>query len=379
MTAAFGPQNSNALLALPVDSLKRQRYGSAQTWVKDASAPGANDGTILDAAFFNRIIANLENVLDVSGIEYNYGSINSLRRAFVAIVRGAAPENLSTITMLATAINNDPAFSTNVFNAIANRIRFDASQSLSNDQKLIAFNNLGLAAVAASGSFADLSNKNIATAAEIIASVAGKLVTADQSWLAGAEVVITPPINVSTLTLAFTNGSAVITSSADHGMVVGAPWHPTTSAAGLPTNFTAGMEMWVVSVPTTTTFTAAFTRGGTAVLAGSAGSGVHTLNKRLLLDFSTFINAVVTLSASITVASAVNPVVGRGGRIRWLQDGTGGRLRTYRTGGNYVAVGGAAAIAALSTAASAKDIDFYDALSPTELLIGASPLKAIAA
>jgi hypothetical protein len=218
-----------------------------------------------------------------------------------------------------------------------------------------------------------------ATTAQFLANTAGYFLTTEQFWAGGAEVTIAPPTSISTLTLTFSNGSQTITSSSAHGMAVGDPFHPTTTGA-LPTNFTANQELWVVSAPTSTTLTASAARGGSAITAGSAGSGTHTLNKRLLLDFATFINAKVTLAASIVVATPVNMTPGKSGRIRWIQSGAGSFLRTFPTGGTYQTAGGASTIAAVTTGSTtAKDIDYYETLSSTEMLIGATPLKSVAA
>ena len=96
-TSRFGPQNSNAALALPVGTT-RNRYGVAQqTWVKDCSATGSNDGTILDAAFYNRIIGNLEYAITSSGVAAVQGDFTALWRAIQAsaIFTGAQGVNVS--------------------------------------------------------------------------------------------------------------------------------------------------------------------------------------------------------------------------------------------------------------------------------------------
>ncbi|RNJ49351.1 hypothetical protein [Methylocystis hirsuta] len=62
----FGPQGAHAANILPGGATK-VRYGSQDTWVRDCSAAGANDGTALDAAFFNILIGNLNQVITQSG------------------------------------------------------------------------------------------------------------------------------------------------------------------------------------------------------------------------------------------------------------------------------------------------------------------------
>lgn len=67
----------------------------------------------------------------------------------------------------------------------------------------------------------------------------------------------------------------VITSTTAHGLKVGAAVAFTTTG-GLPTGLSTGTIYYVVSTPTTTTFTVSATRGGSAINTSSAGSGTHT-------------------------------------------------------------------------------------------------------
>ncbi len=61
------------------------------------------------------------------------------------LVNGAAAA-LDTLNELAAALNNDPAFATTIAAEIANRVRFDAAQVLTNPQKAQARSNIGAAA-----------------------------------------------------------------------------------------------------------------------------------------------------------------------------------------------------------------------------------------
>jgi hypothetical protein len=63
----FGPQGSHAATTMPSGNTSL-RYGTSDTWVKDCSATGANDGTNIDAAFFNNIIGNLNTLIVNSAI-----------------------------------------------------------------------------------------------------------------------------------------------------------------------------------------------------------------------------------------------------------------------------------------------------------------------
>ncbi len=79
----FGPQNARAAETLPPGIGKKRYTGS--TWVRDASAPGKSDGTVLDAAFYNRIIGALEYILSQAGITAEPGDVGALYRAIVAV------------------------------------------------------------------------------------------------------------------------------------------------------------------------------------------------------------------------------------------------------------------------------------------------------
>jgi|APGre2960657373_1045057.scaffolds.fasta_scaffold03323_2 hypothetical protein len=72
----------------------------------------------------------------------------------------SAPATLDTLNELANALGADANFSTTVTTALGNRLRIDvANQSLTNTQKSNAVTNLGLATVASTGSYTDLTNK----------------------------------------------------------------------------------------------------------------------------------------------------------------------------------------------------------------------------
>ncbi len=125
----FGPQNANATTSLPSGTDKK-RYGIAQTWVKDASAPGRNDGTVLDASFFNRIIGNLERVVMQTGLKIQLGDMTALYRAIQHLIN----------------------------TAVFKRLRFDGVQELTPTEQSRGRANLGLSAVAGSGNYEDLAN-----------------------------------------------------------------------------------------------------------------------------------------------------------------------------------------------------------------------------
>lgn len=63
------------------------------------------------------------------------------------LVSGAAAA-LDTLNELAAALNNDPSFATTIAAEIANRVRFDAAQTLTSPQQAQARANIGAAAAA---------------------------------------------------------------------------------------------------------------------------------------------------------------------------------------------------------------------------------------
>lgn len=63
------------------------------------------------------------------------------------LVNGAAAA-LDTLSELATALGNDPSYATTIATQIANRVRFDAAQTLTGPQKIQALANIGAAASA---------------------------------------------------------------------------------------------------------------------------------------------------------------------------------------------------------------------------------------
>lgn len=192
----FGPQNANAATALP-DGTQRQRYGAQQTYVKDASAPGMSDGTVLDAAFYNRIISNLEYVVSQGGAAgLPPGSVNALHQGILGVIGEGAPGNLQTVAQLAAAINDDPQVWTTLTGQINACVRFDKNQTLSPSQVLQFQQNVKLMNVAFTGNYADLNGKpalgsaaflNVGTGANQIVQLGSdsKLPAIDGSKLTG--------------------------------------------------------------------------------------------------------------------------------------------------------------------------------------------------
>lgn len=73
-----------------------------------------------------------------------YASIEAAKTAVTnSLVNGAAAA-LDTLQELAAALGNDPSFATTIATQIANRVRFDAAQTLTAQQQAQACANIGI-------------------------------------------------------------------------------------------------------------------------------------------------------------------------------------------------------------------------------------------
>ena len=81
---AFGPQGINATTTLP--TANTNVYGLAtDTWVKDCTSAALNDGTVLNAQFFNNILGNLRYACQTAGVTLTDGDMTMLYKAITAI------------------------------------------------------------------------------------------------------------------------------------------------------------------------------------------------------------------------------------------------------------------------------------------------------
>jgi len=87
MTTAFGPQSPNYTTSRPARATEVS--AGVDTWAKDCSSAGANDGTILNADFFNVIIANLREVVNGAGLTLDNTNDELLYDAILAIINSA--------------------------------------------------------------------------------------------------------------------------------------------------------------------------------------------------------------------------------------------------------------------------------------------------
>jgi hypothetical protein len=107
---------------------------------------------------------------------------------------------------------------------------------------------------------------------------------------------------------------------------------------------------WAAAVPVTITFAASQT-----------------------LDFNTFINGKITLTANMTLQTPTNLKPGQCGCIEFIQDATGSRTLNM-TNASFISASGTDIT--LSTAANARDLIFYQVLADSKVLLNA--VKAVA-
>lgn len=106
---------------------------AVKAWAKDESAPGANDGTRLTAAFANVIVANLRHLASAYGVTGPESNDDLLTQAVVAAIndivdgkiddlKATAPELLDTLDELAAALGDDANFAATVTTALAGKV-----------------------------------------------------------------------------------------------------------------------------------------------------------------------------------------------------------------------------------------------------------------
>lgn len=77
-----------------------------------------------------------------------FDSIEAAKAAVKSDLVNGAGAALDTLKELADALGNDPSFAATIAGEIANRVRFDAAQTLTSPQKTQARDNIGAAAAA---------------------------------------------------------------------------------------------------------------------------------------------------------------------------------------------------------------------------------------
>jgi phage-related tail fiber protein len=88
MPDILGPASaSNALTLRPTDG---RVFGAVDTWFGDCTTPSSNDGTLVQAAFLNGMLAQLRDTITASGITKDNAD-DMLTRAIRALAPTAAP------------------------------------------------------------------------------------------------------------------------------------------------------------------------------------------------------------------------------------------------------------------------------------------------
>jgi hypothetical protein len=97
----FGPLGTKAVTTRP--SIEPDNFGQ-QTWFADATASGANDGTVVSAGFLNSLVAQLVYICQVGGINpgNNQGYDSALYENILSIIKKTV-ENPSAVNVSASA------------------------------------------------------------------------------------------------------------------------------------------------------------------------------------------------------------------------------------------------------------------------------------
>ena len=80
-----------------------------------------------------------------------FDSIEAAKAAIKSEILGGAGTALDTLNELAAALGNDPSFATTIAASVANRVRYDAAQTLTSPQQAQARTNIGAQSAAAIG------------------------------------------------------------------------------------------------------------------------------------------------------------------------------------------------------------------------------------
>jgi hypothetical protein len=335
-TGLFGPQGSGAVPA-PLTSITQKRF-VGQTYVKDATAPNANNGTVLDAAFFNRIIGALDYLCTASGITATVGDVSALARAVASLVASSMAAVLPNYVSVAIAQTFTPA------------------------QKVQAAANLGLAAVAQSGRYSDLL---YAPAFANVGAGYGLTVTGDlhttlnyavnatvlDARYAGLASVLTGPGIANGL--ATLDGSGQLTSAQIPPALLGAVryqsgWNAATNTPALSAAATKGFY-WIVTTAGATNLSGITTWavGDWVVSDGTTWERVQ--NADAVLSVAGLIGNITAGSLKTALAISYTDVSGLGGAAT---KNVGATTGTVAAGDDSRIVGAIQAGGALGTPAS---------------------------
>lgn len=103
----------------------------------------------------------------------------------------------------------------------------------------------------------------------------------------------------------------------------------------------------------------------TDIAWGSMSEVTLTDGATISWNMNNGIDFAVTLAGNRTLGNPTNPIVGKKGRLRVIQDATGSRTLSFSS--NFVFAGGTAPT--LTTTASAYDVLYYDVIDSTTILV----------
>ena len=111
--------------------------------------------TAVDAAAGGGVSINDGAGDGATGVTWSANKIHDTIEAAKAAVKNeiinGAGATLDTLNELAAALNNDPSFASTIASEIANRVRYDAAQTLTSPQQAQARANIGAQSAAAIG------------------------------------------------------------------------------------------------------------------------------------------------------------------------------------------------------------------------------------
>lgn len=94
MTTAFGPQGPDYTTTRPATDTQQT---TVDTWCKDCSGVGMNDGTVFTASMMNVLLANLRYAVRQAGVTLADTDDTMLWNAMLGAATGGVAMTISTI------------------------------------------------------------------------------------------------------------------------------------------------------------------------------------------------------------------------------------------------------------------------------------------
>ena len=143
-------------------SLETRIIALAQAVGADVKALAASQGALSGlsttaktslVAAINELVTSTAQINDAAGngntaatwsADKIYDAIEAAKASVTNSLTNGAAAALDTLAELATALGNDPSFAANIATEIANRVRYDAAQTLTAPQQAQACANIGI-------------------------------------------------------------------------------------------------------------------------------------------------------------------------------------------------------------------------------------------